>query len=196
MSSDKKSSALEYSRRVFDGVLEWYKNADSKAQVILTLDGAFLAFLTSSIFIEQDKLSKILSEFGVETWLLLALFCLSLTSSILSAEVCLQSRIYSEKEIDAIFRTAGVEVEKSESYKPEFMFFFQFISRLGEKQMAEKLSRVDENFEIEALAHEMCILAKNVKEKHKWVNRGFTFAGLSLIIFLGVAISYIVRVIV
>jgi hypothetical protein len=41
MLNDKKSPALEYSRRTFDGVLEWYKNADSKAQVILTIDGAF-----------------------------------------------------------------------------------------------------------------------------------------------------------
>lgn len=194
MSNDKKSPALEYSRRVFDGVLEWYKNADSKAQLILTIDGAFLAFLTSSIFMEQDKLSKIISKFGVETWLLLALMCLALTSSILSAIVCLRSRIYSEEELDGLLRSASVDVEKAETYKPEFMLFFQFISRLSERQIAEKLSTVDERFEIDALAHQLRTLSENVKEKHKWVNRGFALAGSSLILFLGVAISYVARV--
>ena len=194
MLNDKKSPALDYSRRVFDSALEWYKNADSKAQIILTIDGAFLAFLTSSVFMEQDKLSKILSKFGLETWLLLALMCLALAASILSAIICLRSRIYSEEGLDEILRTANVDAEKSETYRPEHMFFFQFMSRLGERQLAEKLSAVDEKFEVEVLAHEIPILSKNVMEKHRWVNRGFALAGASLILFLGVAISYVARV--
>ncbi len=30
---------LEYTRRLYDNVLSWYKSADSKAQVIIAIDG-------------------------------------------------------------------------------------------------------------------------------------------------------------
>lgn len=33
--------------RLFEDVRGWYDNADSKAQILLALDGAFLTFLTS-----------------------------------------------------------------------------------------------------------------------------------------------------
>ena len=58
----------------------------------------------------------------------------------------------------------------------------------------KKMSEVDEEFEIKSLAHQTQKLSKNVMKKHSWVNRGFTLAGLSLILFLGVAISYVIRV--
>jgi len=192
--TNEKSPALEYTRRVFEGVLDWYKNADSKAQVILTIDGAFLAFLTSSVFMEQDKLSKILSGFGVETWLLVALMCATLAGSILSAILCLWSRVYGKDRLDGILRKGGVEVNKSETYKPQFMLFFQFLSRLQPEQMAEKLSAMNEKYEIEAFAYETQILSENVVKKHHWVNLGFVLAGLSLLLFLSVAVSYVVRI--
>jgi hypothetical protein len=191
---NEKSPALEYSRRVFDGVLDWYKNADSKAQVILTIDGAFLAFLTSSIFMEQNNLSKILCRFGLETWLLLALMCATLAGSILSAIFCLWSRVYGRDTLDDILSRGGLEVNKPETYKPQFMFFFQFLSRLQPEQMAEKLYAVNEKYEIEALAYQTKNLSENVMNKHHWVNRGFVLAALSLLLFLGGGVSYVVRI--
>ena len=50
------SNNLEYTRRVYESVLGWYKSADSKAQVILAIDGAFVAFLTGTIFVKPDDL--------------------------------------------------------------------------------------------------------------------------------------------
>jgi hypothetical protein len=191
---NEKSAALEYARRVFDGVLDWYKNADSKAQIILSLDGAFLAFLTSSIFMEQDKLSKILSRFGLETWILLGLMCISLIGSILSAIFCLWSRIYNEDELDVILKSEGVEFENSATYKPQFMLFFQFLSRLQPKRIAERFSVINEEYEIEALAFQMQIISQNVMNKHYWVDRGFVLVGLSLLFFLSAGISYVLRV--
>ena len=37
--------AIAYSRRLYDDVLGWYRSADAKAQVVIRLDGAFLAFI-------------------------------------------------------------------------------------------------------------------------------------------------------
>jgi hypothetical protein len=60
--------------------------------------------------------------------------------------------------------------------------------------LAEKLSVIDERFEIEALAHQTRILSENVMQKHRWVKMGFALAGLSLPLFLASAISYVIRV--
>jgi hypothetical protein len=194
MANNENSLALEYARRIFDAALDWYKNADSKAQIILTLDGAFLAFLTDSIFRQQAELLRLLSQFGWETWLLLGLMCAALSGSILSAIICLWSRIDSREKLDEALREGGVDVKKAETYKPEYMYFFQFLSRLQASQLATRLSTLDQRFEIEALAHEIQILSGNVMKKHSWVNVGFALVGLSLLLFLSAAVSYVIRV--
>ena len=191
--AEKESSALEYSRRIYDGVLGWYKNADSKAQIILTIDGAFIAFLTISIFSEQRLLSDMLSRFGPETWTLLALMCATLAGSVLSSVRCLWSRIYSKDELDEKLTKGGVDPKRSKTYKPEFMLFFQFISKLDAEQMTEKLLKASEEDEIESLAYDAQALSENVLKKHKWVNLGFALAGSSLLLFLGAGISYVIR---
>ena len=92
------------------------------------LNGAFLAFLSKSIFMHQDDLVKILTRFGAETWLFLILICLALAGSILSMVMCLWSRIYSPKQLDKLLKDAGVEIKYSETYSPKSMYFFQMMS--------------------------------------------------------------------
>ncbi len=70
-----QSTAMAYSKLVFANVVDWYKNADSKAQIILTLDGALVAFLTSSIFKRPAELSDIIRNLTPRTWLLLVAMC-------------------------------------------------------------------------------------------------------------------------
>ena len=94
MSDAELSDALTYARRLYERVVDWYKNADAKAQIILTLDGAFLTFLTTSIFQSPDELTKITQRFNHGTWLCLLAMCLCLIGSIVSALMCLWSRIF------------------------------------------------------------------------------------------------------
>jgi hypothetical protein len=42
--------SLEYSRRLYDNIVDWYKSAELKAQVVLSLAGVFTSFLIASIF--------------------------------------------------------------------------------------------------------------------------------------------------
>jgi len=51
------SPSLDYSRFLYEDVKDWYKNADMKAQILLTLMGAFVTFLASSIFVKADDLA-------------------------------------------------------------------------------------------------------------------------------------------
>lgn len=189
------SNRLEYTQRLYENVLDWYKSADSKAQVVLAIDAGFLAFLTSTAFSEPDKLQAILAEFDWLTWLALALMLLSLIVSIGSSIVCIWSRMYSSNEVKRIIKKAELQCQDSNTYPPEkIMWFFQFIEGLNQQKFQATLESVGEEFELKVLAEEVYILSKNVREKHFTVNIGFGFAALSLVLFVVAAVSYLFAV--
>ena len=199
---DQPSSSrepLEYARRVMEHNFEWYKNADTKAEIILALDGAFLAFVSSSIFTNQDELKDILESFTPLTWLFLVFMTIFLTGSIISAILCLYSRIpiFSERAKRKYFDTKEnkIDIDDAETYKPEATLFFQQISYLKSKQYQEYMLKANKKSEISALAVAIHILSENVFKKHKWVDWGFILAGLSLCCFLAFIISYVITLI-
>jgi hypothetical protein len=189
--------SVEYIRRVFDHNLFWYKNADAKAEIILTLDGVFLGFVTSLIFVKQVDLMEILGRFTSFSWLFLELMVVCLTGSIVSSIICLWSRIpiligraqqnyFAEKKIDA---------KNIKTYLPETTFFFQKISWLESTLYQKYMLSTDKKFEISALAIDVHVLSNNVRKKHKWVDIGFFLTGLSLLCFLAFSISYVLTLV-
>lgn len=189
------ASVLNYSNLVFAGVLDWYKNADAKAQIILSLDGALVAFLTSSIFKSPAELSAITHSLTRGTWFLLFAMCLCLVGSIVSALICLWSRVFLGIKKDSIL---GREREKiragAKAYSPNVMLFFKTISWLDHDTFQEQLEATDTAFHIKALASQIYLLSKRVYVKHIWVNAGFVLAGASLIFFLASGVSYLAAV--
>ena len=107
-----QSTALAYSNLLFANIVDWYRNADSKAQIILTLDGALIAFLTTSIFRKPGELSEITRSLTLRTWLLLTAMCVCLVGSIISALMCLWSRVFLGIKRDSVL---GQERRKSET---------------------------------------------------------------------------------
>ncbi|MBW4519036.1 MAG: hypothetical protein KME16_04965 [Scytolyngbya sp. HA4215-MV1] len=189
------SNQLEYARRLYESVLDWYKSADSKAQVVLAIDTGFLAFLTSTIFSEPDKLRVILAEFNWVTGLSLALMLLSLIVSIGSSIACIWSRIYSTNEVKRIIKKAESQCQNSDIYPSEkIVWFFQFIEGLDQRKFQVTLESIEEQFELKVLAEEIYILSHNVRKKHLAVNIGFGFAAFSLILFVVAAVSYLFSV--
>ena|ERR1700736_159699 len=91
--SPQASHSLEYERRLLAFTLDWYRSADAKAQVLLTLDGVFVAFLTATVFKRPQDLKPILDRFGTDTWIFMTLMSLSLAGSMSSALWSLWSRI-------------------------------------------------------------------------------------------------------
>lgn len=189
-SPPSSSLALDHARRLFDNCTDWYKSADSKAQVLLTLDGAFLAFLTGSVFGKPGDAVQVVHKFGVDTWILLAVMCAAMTVSIFSAIRCLWSRTYPERELKE--RIAKAAPDK-DGYPPQVMWFFQFIHALDSEIFTKRLLNTDEQFAIKVLASQIVELSRTVLEKHSWINRGFASAAISLIAFMGVLVSYVVR---
>jgi len=189
------ASAMNYATMVFSNVVDWYKSADAKAQIILSLDGALVAFLTSSIFKSPAELSAITHNLTRATWLLLCAMCLCLAGSIVSALMCLWSRVFIGIKRDSIL---GREQEKiragARRYSPNVMLFFKTITWLDHDAFQEQLGTTDTAFQIKALASQTYLLSKRVYVKHVWVNAGFVLAGASLIFFLASGVSYLAGV--
>jgi hypothetical protein len=66
------SRALEYSREVYTLTLDWYKVADSKGQLLLTLNGVYITVLSSIAIASSQGLFKRGASLPLVTWLLLA----------------------------------------------------------------------------------------------------------------------------
>jgi hypothetical protein len=191
MPDPELADALDYSRRLYERVIDWYKNADAKAQIILTLDGAFLTFLTTPIFNNPDGLVKITQRFNAYTWLFLSLMCLCLVGSIVSALMCLWSRIFFSAKRDKVLIEEQARVKEAERYSPNVMLFFKTITWLDHDKFQAQSVDIDKEFEIKALASQSYLLSKRVYAKHVLINFGFVLIGAGFIFFLAGGISFL-----
>jgi hypothetical protein len=182
--------AVAYSRRLYDDVLGWYRSADAKAQVVIGLDGAFLAFITAAAFRKPDELASLFDTFLPLTWQLLGLMAVTLVASMMSSIYCLWSRVYIRPSdvVASILARSGTAT--GSPYPPGVMWFFQLVARLDEDVFRQTLLGVNGRFEIEALSSQIAVLSKNVRRKHIAANVGFALAIVTLLLFAGAATSY------
>jgi hypothetical protein len=192
VSDSDLTSALNYSNLLFANVVDWYKSADSKAQVILTLDGVLVTFLTTSIFKTPSELSGIIRSLTLSTRLLLIAMCVCLIGSIIGALMCLWSRVFLGAKRDSVL---GREKERIKAgvkqYSPNVALFFKTICWLDHDKFQEQLLTIDPSFQIRALASQAYLLSERTYVKHLLVNAGFVLAGASLILFLASGVSYL-----
>ncbi len=188
-STDKTSFGLEYMRRLHADVMDWYYKADTKAQVILTLDAAFLTFVATSIL--QDE--QIVIQLPWFTLVLLFGMALSLVISIYSAIACIWSRIHSRDYLRRVMKDTGVDLSDFSTYSPHISWFFQFVSALEVDEFEKRMQSIDVAFEINALAYQTHILSGNVCKKHQHVNRGFLFAAIALFLLISSVLSFVLH---
>jgi hypothetical protein len=193
MSQDPRSP-VEYARRLYDVVLAWYRSADTKAQVILGIDGAFLSFLTAAMFAEPKKLSDVFAKFHPATWCLLALMVVALVLSMLAAVCCLWSRIRSRSCLRTEVEAAVGQATSPQRYPPRVMLFFDYLTELDPVGFRHTLLSVDDTFEVEVIAADAQELARNVRKKHIAVNAGFALSGATFCLFLLAGVSYVVAI--
>jgi hypothetical protein len=184
---------VEYSRRLYEDVLSWYRNADSKAQIILTLDGVLLGFLTSTILANPGRVKEVILVFGTETWVLILLMSVTLVGSVISAEECLRSRTYRTRQLRKEFGKLGVDPAKQETYRAEVIWFFQMVAGLDKASFQSFVRNSNANLEVDVLTGQAFELSKRVSEKHRWVNRAFLFTGASLCLLLLIGVSWVIR---
>lgn len=186
------SVARAYAELVFLNVIDWYKNADAKAQIILTLDGALIAFLTTSIFKNPAELSLITRSMSQFTWLLLIGMCVCLVISIVSALSCLWSRITLIGKRDSVLAVEKKRIDAgAKDYRAPVMLYFKTLNWLAHDDFQERLRTTDIAFHTDALASQAFLLSGRVYRKHMLVNAGFVFTGASFLLFLASGISYL-----
>lgn len=185
------SEALEYARRLYDDVLAWYLSADTKAQVLLGLDGAFMAFLAATTFQKSDDLGKLIDSFPTLTWVLLVSMGVTLLMSMVAAVYCLWSRIHFASSLEEWITNAETPARTETEYPPEVMWFFQHLAALEPQRFRETLASVDAPFELHAMASQIEKLSGNVRKKHIAVDLGFVLAMLTLLLFAAAAVSYV-----
>jgi hypothetical protein len=186
--------AQDYVCRLFDDVKDWYKNADFKAQILLTLDGVFLAFLMSMMTMKKEDLDKIVAQFNFYTWGFLALTAACLTLTIILAIRCLWARILSQKVIDRNLAQLERESMDRKIYLSKKMWYFQYISQYETEEFQEDLLEVDKELKIRAMGSQIRWTSKEAVKKYRSINYAFLFAGLSLIFFLATGVSYIAAI--
>jgi hypothetical protein len=161
MSDERTNPPLEYSRRLYENVVDWYKIAETKAQIILSLDGIFTSLLVGALFVKGPDLKDTLKFFGPETWIFLALMAACLVTAIICALVCLVSRVMPRKEIQ---RRYGATLKNCppDDYPPEVMWFFQTISQLNEEFYTRQAGKVSSDLERRALSNQNFLLSGKV----------------------------------
>jgi hypothetical protein len=191
--SPPSQTSLEYLRRLYANVLDWYRVADSRAQLILTLDGVFITIVTGTVFAKPEELAAWQRVFGLETWAFLSLAALAIIGSITFALLCLHSRLH-----EATHRYIGshykVDPRRIETYVPGVSWWYGMIAKLDQKIMIQYLQTADEMFEIDALANQVVLLSGMILRKHRRANRGWLLAGLSLLFLVAAGTSYVLRV--
>jgi hypothetical protein len=171
--------AVEFARRLHDTIRAWYTNADNKAQILLTLNGALLAFFTNALLRRPDDLAAIVRHFGFETFVFLGGALGGTALSIGAAVSCLRSRL-----------DAGDD--PANKGPASQLLFFQTIAD-DRDAFRKHLPLVDQKLELKALAIQIPIISAHVAKKHRWVNIGFVSVGASLGFFILLAASYVGR---
>ena len=183
---------LIYSRSVYTSLMDWYKVADAKGQLLLTLNGVYITALSSIVIISPQSLDDRKANVPSVGWFFFAGAAAAAVISILSATCCLQSRL-SNADLD---RVLDISIEPNSTgpdrYRPAVTFWFGTIARLDPSVGLKMLRNADEAFELAALTEEIFLLAPNVLAKHRWVNKGWVAAGTSLLLLLAGAISVVI----
>jgi len=193
MTCDIKPS-LEYSRLLYNDVKDWYKNADTKAQILLTFMGAFVTFLTGSVFVKGDDLLEITGYITPMIWIILITMVGTVTLSVISGLVCLWSRI-------PLHRYAWVEPENDGSDKEEQspisgrqIGFFATLITVNKKRFKSHLQQIKPEDEVEIRLEQTYCFSRNVYKKHFFLDIGFVLAGVSVLLFLFAGALYIKNV--
>jgi len=188
-----EQATVEYLRGVAAGLRYWYRSAESKAQLVLTVNGVFLTFLTTSVLASRSDITQVTAVFGAETWVFLAGMALCLALSILSAVTCLASRGLGRAGFRALLEHHRLDPDRSETYAPELTSFFYPLSALKATHLAQRRLTADHDFIVRALASEIVGFSPHILAKHRWINRAFILTGLTLGFFLCTGVSYLLR---
>jgi hypothetical protein len=182
---------IEYVRRVYERAIDWYKVAETKAQLLLTVNGVFVTVVFGVNSGNMADARQFAGVLGVETWVFLLCFICALIGAVTCAAACLWSQ--HRKTLKETFPRLGVDPGAPSTYRPEVLWYFGHLAHLKMEPAAAMISRADRDFEIKALSYNVVHLAGIVLRKHRLVNAGWALTALALIFLIAAGVSIFVR---
>ena len=180
-----------YVRSLYENTRQWYTTAETKAQLLLTVNGAFITIVFSTLFSTGNEVRSGIVHFGTDTRIFLGISAAALASAIACAGLCLWSlHGKGNQELTAL----GINPSDPDTYKPAGLWYFGHIARLEPDIAVRVICGADKGFETEALAHNAVDLARKVFRKHRWVNAGWALTALALITFAAAGISFFLQI--
>lgn len=181
---------IDYLRRIYASTREWYTVSETKAQLLLTANGAFVAIIFGALFGKVSDVRAAAARFGSDTWIFLGASVVSLVCAISCAALCLWSlHGRAGKEIAQL----GVDRDDPSTYRPEVLWYFGHLANLRMDGAVQALRRADREFEVATLTYHVVELAQRVLRKHRWVNMGWAFTALALIALVAAGTSFFIR---
>jgi hypothetical protein len=192
--STQQQESLEFARRLYESITSWYKETHGRAQIVLTVDGAFVTLLAGTIVGKPADMGATTSVFGPETWGALLLMALAFAVSGGCAIWALIPLRLSSKKIEDDFR-ALLETDRAKQRDPpsSVMWYSQFIVRVRSEDFIDWVSRIDLEDERNALAQEIHILSHRLTHKYQGVFAAYAATGVALLMLLIAAADYAVR---
>jgi hypothetical protein len=177
------TEGLSYARSVYAEEVDWYKVADSKAQLLLTFNGAYITVLAGLLVLKPNEVTALKTNLTVLDLLFLSGTAAASAVSVLCAVACLRSRLSNANLVKNLSRMRLGD-ETCTTYIPAATFWFGTIAKIDQEAGKMLLRSANAAFEFDALVHEIFALAPNVLSKHRWVNRGWVSAAASLLFLL------------
>jgi hypothetical protein len=189
-----QAARTEYARRVYDRVMDWYKVAETKAQLILTVNGVFITIGFGIVSAKPDGVSVPTRTVGPETWGFLALAVSALAGAIGAAAACLLSRHRHNIKID--FKRLGIDPDERDelvALPVETLWYFGHLASLPFRRVVNSFDQIDEDDEFKILAFHVVGLSRVVLRKHRLVNAGWLLTSVALLSLLAAITSYAIR---
>lgn len=176
-----------YARRVYDRVLEWYKAAETKVRLLLTVNGVFVTVAFSGLLGKAQNFTHA----GAETYAFAVLAVVSLLAAVLCAATSLWSwHNRNIRDLEKLISVEGI------TYPPEAFWYFGNLAGWATKDLRgamREIAGADRSFEARATAYHAIQSSTVVLRKHRFVNAGWAFTALTLLFFTAMGCSLFIR---
>jgi hypothetical protein len=185
------ADTLDFVRNLYELEVGWFRVAESKAQLILTVNGIFLGVLFGTMLGKGTNVQSLVGFFGPETWVLLFISVAALTGAISCAARSLWS--WHRRRALEDFRRLGLNPAAPDTYRPEALWYFGGLGLLPVEKAAERLRHFDSAAEVVALSYNAVLLSRSLVRKYRLLNAGWALTAVNLIAFMLAGADVLVR---
>jgi hypothetical protein len=185
------TDGLDYVRNLYDVEVGWFRVAETKAQVILTVNGIFVSVLFGATLGKITNVRSLAALFGPETWVLLLISMGALTGAIGCAARSLWS--WHRRRASEDFKRLEMDPAVPDSFRPEALWYFGGLAQLPVETAAKCLRQCGKEAEVAALSYNAVILSRSLVRKYRLLNAGWALTSVNLIAVMATGVSVFVR---